>query len=312
MNTPYNISICIFTYNRAAMLAQALQSCLEQNTLDGVELLVVDDGSSDDTEQVVARAFSASKRVASDQLRYVKKIHSGAPDTRNKAIGLARGQWLLWLADDDVLLKDAIELIRSSIVQYSETDVFYTCPIATNEKLEPTGTITPQDYQGKSELLLSALFTSNQIPDCGSVIHRSCYERVGCYDTSFPRAHDYELWSRLASCARFKRIDEPWLLYRLHGDNISGDTHKDRRFEVRVAELMLRRYKPAQLLLKTESDGTLAEQRATLNYVAAINASHRWQRPKEALRFVRRSLRYHRTAQAEQLETVLCRHIGAT
>lgn len=90
------LSVVIPAHNRARYLEEAIASAFAQEYQD-MEVLVVDDGSTDDTPQVVSR-------FQDPRLRYLTKEKTGAPDTRNRGIAEARGRWILWLDSDDVLL----------------------------------------------------------------------------------------------------------------------------------------------------------------------------------------------------------------
>jgi len=100
------ITICIPTFNRAQYLKESVNSALKQN--GDFEILVIDDGSEEDTKNVI-------DALESEKLRYIYKANEGRPKTRNKFIKEARGEYLLWLDDDDILAPNIIENYSSII-----------------------------------------------------------------------------------------------------------------------------------------------------------------------------------------------------
>jgi len=90
------ISICIFTYNREAYLKESILSALYQN-YSNFEVLVIDDGSTDNSRNLI-------KSINDARLKYVYKRHTGAPDTRNRAIKEAIGDYIIWLGSDDKII----------------------------------------------------------------------------------------------------------------------------------------------------------------------------------------------------------------
>src|SRR5690606_31222133 len=88
------ISICVPTYNRGNYIEATLRSALE-SVYSNYEIVVVDDGSTDETAAVV-------KRLSSEKIRYVLKEHNGGPGTRNRCVAEAKGDFILWLDSDDL------------------------------------------------------------------------------------------------------------------------------------------------------------------------------------------------------------------
>jgi glycosyltransferase involved in cell wall biosynthesis/SAM-dependent methyltransferase/Tfp pilus assembly protein PilF len=228
------ISICIPTYNRANLINDAIQSVLTQS-YKNYEIVIVDDGSTDNTAEVV-------KGFNSDKIRYVRKEHSGAPSTRNRCVEEARGEFLLWLDDDDILLPDALEQYYNNCCKYPEADIHYCYLVIRHEDGPEEVYRYPEWYKNTRSLLGSLIFT-NQFSNVALLIRKSVYEKIGGYNLNFPRAHDYEFFARIAQYGRLtlKLVEKPLVVYRFHDKgHLSGSMKgKDFRYDWRIIDYIL-------------------------------------------------------------------------
>jgi glycosyltransferase involved in cell wall biosynthesis len=110
-NAP-GISVLIPSFNREDFIEEALSSVLNQLGEED-ELLVVDDGSTDNTKKILEKYRNEPR------FRFIIKEHTNAPDTRNRAIREARNPWILWLDSDDILLPGIITHYRKYISRFS-------------------------------------------------------------------------------------------------------------------------------------------------------------------------------------------------
>ena len=236
------ISVVIPTHNRAQYVAEAINSALSQEFQD-LEVVVVDDGSTDDTGAILAR-------IADPRLRYIPKPKSNAPDTRNHCIAGARGKFLLWLDSDDLLLPGWLARLRSILEAGSQADVYYGNLEVVDARGRRLNIIRYEDFAGKNALLLARLVPGNPLPLPGSLIRRALLEEVGGFDVEFTRAHDYELWTRLAPRARFRHVPFLAVQWRWHNGNMSsGSVQRDLSFDARVVQRLLARHPLKDLFL---------------------------------------------------------------
>lgn len=234
------ISILIPTYNRAQFLPDAISSALSQNYPD-FEVIVVDDGSNDETPDTV-------NKFSDTRLRYFRKKHSGAPATRNRCISEAKGEFLVWLDSDDMLQPDVLMSYADALTKTPDADVLYGDLIVTDAHFRPTSGVHYQDWYGRNGDLLANLLHSNCIPNPGTIVRKSLYEKLGMYDESFRRAHDYELWTRFALKATFKRLPIKVVKWRWHDSNMSsGSVQYDTSFDARIIHNMLETYALSEL-----------------------------------------------------------------
>ena len=125
------VSVVIPTYNRADKVSATVESVLAQ-TFSDLEVIVVDDGSSDDTEQVLRQAFG-------DRIRYYAQVNQGVSVARNKGIEEARGEWIAFLDSDDLWEKDKLEWQFKALDQFgrSAPAVIRTSDFSTTRKHGP-------------------------------------------------------------------------------------------------------------------------------------------------------------------------------
>ena len=234
------ISVVIPTHNRARFVAQAVHSALAQEFQD-LEVVVVDDGSTDHTAAVMAE-------INDPRLRYLPKPKSNAPDTRNRCIDAAKGEWLLWLDSDDLLLPGWVARVATLIEAGTAADVYYGNLEVVDARARRLQILRYEDFADQNGLLLAHLVHANPLPLPGSLMRRSLAQEAGGFDVEFTRAHDYEFWTRLAPVARFRHVPFLAVQWRWHDSNMSsGSVARDLSFEARVVERLLARHPLTEL-----------------------------------------------------------------
>lgn len=185
-----NVSVIVPTFNRAPLLRECLESLLAQ-TVSPREILVVDDGSGDNTAEVVA---SFGERVA-----YLRQENSGKASALNLGLRHSSGA-MVWIFDDDDIadpdalrrLQEALDADPAAGFAFADYDNFRTGPDGARlHSPAPAPRFEADD-------LLYALIERCFIFQCALLVRRECYDAVGPFDTSFTRAQDYEMLLRLA------------------------------------------------------------------------------------------------------------------
>ena len=204
------ISIIIPTYNRASLLPQAIESVLKQTYL-GWELLVVDDGSTDNTEEVLQRYLSS-------KIRYVKCPHLGLPAiARNVGIREARGEWIAFLDSDDIWLPERLE--RQMEVVQRRRDASLVCTNAYR-KTDETDSDDMKEYVSgpdrKAAIYFEDLVLENFVVTSTVLVRKDCLLELGGYDESrdLLASEDYDLWLRLSMHHKIEYLSEPLVIYR--------------------------------------------------------------------------------------------------
>jgi len=214
MNSALQTSVIIPTYNNANFVAEAIQSVLEQ-THTAHEIIVVDDGSGDETQEILAR-FRSRIRVA------VHPRNLGLPSARNAGIRMATGDLIGLLDADDVWRPHMIERQRQEFGTYDDLGLCYTSVIDCNAKLEPIA--EPRNYRRRRrECVFEELYMSAfPMPPSTVFVRKEVLDHVGDFNESMLKKQDYECWLRIAMRYPVSCISEPLCLRRLHGTSLTA------------------------------------------------------------------------------------------
>lgn len=197
------VSVVIATYNMARFLPLALRSALGQS-YENVEVLVIDDGSQDDTQAAMA-PFRSDHRV-----RYVFQQNGGQASAKNHGIREARGEYVAFLDADDMWVPDKLErqmpLFRSRRVGVVYSRFSYIDEAGRDLRIE--------DYELFRGRVSGPLLIRNFIGFGTSLVRKECFDRLGSFDESIGMGIDYDLWLRFSTQYEFDYVDRPLLLYR--------------------------------------------------------------------------------------------------
>jgi Glycosyltransferases involved in cell wall biogenesis len=209
------VSVIIPTYNRAHYLGTAVRSVLNQNFND-FELIIVDDGSDDDTQHLV-------QSFRDGRLRYIYREHRGISAAMNAGLRAARGDYIARLDSDDVWLPDMLGVEVEVLDARPEIGLVYAKAQAMDKdcNLLPDTRGAPGHYPGGSfRSMLVMDFTCN----ITIVVRRSCFGSVGLYDESLNVNEDWDMWLRVSVHYRFAFVDRVVARFRYHDGNTTG-TH---------------------------------------------------------------------------------------
>ncbi len=212
------ISVIIPTFNRAPYLGDAIRSVLAQQ-IDGIEIIVVDDGSTDHTPALV-QAFEAA-------ITYLQVPHSGQPAaTRNAGLRAARGDFIALLDSDDLFLSGKLAAQSAALAANADAGLVYSNGHFFNADPDASTGRVLDGLPTPSGNCFAALLRGNFLFPGVTLIRRSCLDAVGAFDEApvLCGVEDYDLWLRLA--ARFPLLYLPGdvAAIRRHADNLSKDT----------------------------------------------------------------------------------------
>jgi len=206
------VSIIIPAYNQAAYLEQAIRSALGQ-TYEAIEVIVVDDGSTDDTAAVVAG-------LSDPRLRYVRQENQGLSSARNTGIRTASGGYLSFLDADDLFLQEKVALLVHELTVRPEAGLAAGQAVPVDESGQAIGRVFDRGLpDAPAEWLLG-----NRL-HVGSVLLRADWQaRVGLFDEGLRSYEDWDLWLRLAQAGcPMTWLPRPVSLYRFHRAQMTRD-----------------------------------------------------------------------------------------
>lgn len=227
------VSVIIPTYNRANSVGIAIGSILNQ-TWQNFEIIVVDDGSTDHTKQVV-------EGFEDDRIRYVySEQNSGASHARNTGIGLAEGEFIAFLDSDDEWLPEKLEKQMQVMMQAPDSMGMVYCRMRAEEG-EDEPIICPPYWIAKELLagnILAVLLVHNLIGTPSALARKACLEQVGGFNEKLSCLEDWELNLRIAEKWKIGFVDE--ILVEVHPS--SGSVSSNARGYMETRCYLIKKY----------------------------------------------------------------------
>lgn len=229
MNRPV-ISVVLPTFNRAHLLGRSVRSVLEQS-YENLELIIVDDGSTDNSANVI-------RRLSDKRVHYVHLAENkGAPFARNIGLRMAVGRYIAFQDSDDEWSKGKLE---------RQIEVFSDCGINVGVVYSgywevknrrriylPRSGINP-----KNGNVHNLLLAGNFIAGPTALVRTECFAKHGLFDERLPRLQEWELWLRISPHWEFRFIDEPLVTAYVQPDGITSSPEK----LVKAFELILEKH----------------------------------------------------------------------
>lgn len=226
------VTIILPTYNRAHLVSRAVTSVLNQ-TYQDFELIIVDDCSIDNTEEIIENFCKQDQRV----ICIKHSRNKGGNAARNTGIKAARAEYIAFQDSDDEWLpgklEKQVELLEN--MSRDEAGVVYTAfwRIEGKDKTYNPGNIKNKEGNIQAELLKGNFITTPSV-----LIKKECFEKAGLFDEDFPRLQDWEMWLRVAKYYHFKYINEPLLNSYYYADSISANSQA----LIKALELIVTKY----------------------------------------------------------------------
>ncbi len=255
------VSVIIPTYNRAHYLTECVNSVLTQ-TSPVDEILVVDDGSTDSTRELVSEWKG--------RVTYLSQRNAGAAAARNLGLRAASGDLVafqdsddLWLPEKNALQLDffrchpEVEVVFGLMANFEDEQDELTAEIgdrAVYELLRATHTHVTD--------MFSLLLRHNMVPTPTVMFRRSCVDKAGLFDANLRISEDFEYWLRMSSVCRFAFMDRVLLRRRRHDSNLINDRQTRLRCRISILQSMADRFPQ----LTAEQLSGLDRQLAGLHY----------------------------------------------
>jgi glycosyltransferase involved in cell wall biosynthesis len=229
------VSVVLPTYNRARTLPRAIASVLNQSYRN-IELIVVDDASTDNTAEVMAA-------IGDPRVRYARQEQNGgASHARNVGMRLAKGEFIAFQDSDDEWLSDKLAKMLDAAVAAKEpaVTVFHTKILYGRDAQGRYGSqrvcCLPQVDPGPTPDFRKLIHRVNLISPQALMISREAFNRAGFFDEDLVNNEDWALGIELFYASKVIFIDEPLVMTYLQGDSISMLMRKGARAQLRVVQ----------------------------------------------------------------------------
>jgi len=222
------VSVIIPTYDRIETLPRSLNSVFKQ-TFSDWELIVVDDGSTDGTDEMVLRDYSS--------VRLHRQENKGVSSARNAGVALASGEWIAFLDSDDAWFPEKLERQLSSLATEHELRLSHTDEIWIRNGRRVN---QPKEYAKSGGHLYRRCLRLCCICPSSVLIRKDFFEELGGFDEAFPACEDYDLWLRITAREPVHYLDQALVRkYGGHEDQLSTTVWGLDRYRIRALEKIL-------------------------------------------------------------------------
>lgn len=267
------VSVTLCCYNSERYLEETLQSIFAQTYTDW-ELVIINDGSTDSTAQIIQRHLAEGRRIV-----YHSEANAGLGAARNKAIELSQGEFIALVDHDDLWHPEKLERQLKLVTGRPEVGVVYS----------ETGVLVSNDHTNAPSLrrtcyrgrVLMPLVLGNFIPCSSIVIRRSAIDAVGRFNPAFIQVEEYDLMIRLAERYEFDYVSEPLSTFRFHSQNLSWDGARLQSEMMTLMQRVLERNPQlprhlGRLVMRVKRAGLSCTLGQALLLQGRIRAAHRW------------------------------------
>lgn len=221
------VSIIIPVYDGENYIREAVDSALNQTYKD-FEIIVIDDGSKDNTPNILETYGS--------KVKWKSQENKGQASAINEGINMAEGKYLAYLDADDVCLPERFENQVKYLDEHSNVGLVYSDRYQINENGKVQRIIKSQPHNN------FVLLQNDYVPRSAVMHKRGCLDEVGLFDESITGGDDWDMWIRISEKFEMGYIGKPLVKYRVHKENISL---------IRPKRLDYRRYTKMRILEKT-------------------------------------------------------------
>lgn len=197
------VSVVIPAYNAMAYLPETVESVLRQTFTD-FEVLIIDDGSSDNIVQWASG-------LVDPHVKLISQKNQGLPGARNTGIAQAQGEYIAFLDADDLWEQTKLEKQVRCLDDNPAVGLVHTWMVLVDEQGKSTGRVMPSNAEGD---VWKQLAEKNVIACPSVIVRRCCFETVGVFDRSLRSLEDWDMWIRIATRYPFAVIKEPLAYYR--------------------------------------------------------------------------------------------------
>lgn len=211
------VSVVIPAHNYGRLIGETLRSVLSQTFVD-LEAIVVDDGSTDNTKDIV-------RGINDSRIRYIYQENQGLAAARNTGIKAGSGEYLAFVDADDLWMPEKLDRQLSVLCDRADVGLVYGSYMVIDEN----GKVLVTRNAGEVPYpLLPSLVRTNLVAGSAttSVVRRRCFDYAGLFDETLRACEDWDMWLRIACHAQFAAVQEPIAKLRLHSSNMTSDSKR--------------------------------------------------------------------------------------
>ncbi len=230
----YSVSVIIPSYNGSKYLPETLDSVLKQTYAD-YEIIIVDDGSSDDTKDVVEEY----RRKYPRKIKYIYQDNGGPACARNNGIKNSSGEFVAFVDCDDIWVSEKLEVQVDYLRKHPECGFVFSDVFALDEdgKVGKTMMRLKSPESGK---IFYSLLRENFVLTLTLLVRRECIEKVNgfCEDRSIMGSEDHHCWLKMANFYDGGYIDLPLAFYRIRQGSLSRAAVEQREHDLKVIDMI--------------------------------------------------------------------------
>ena len=235
-NSPL-VSIILPTYNCAAFLSHSIGTILSQ-TYNSYEIIVIDDGSTDNTKEVLYPFMQRIKYIRSEQ-------NKGLPTARNIGILPAQGKYIAFIDADDLWLPEKLQTDIEYFETHPEVSMVYSKHINIDEKGDDLGGNTKK--QLPSGNIFTQLFSEqNFIITSSVVVRKEVFETTGLFDEQLFNCQDWDMWLRIAFHFKVAGINKPLVKYRHNPHSLSKNRNNVLKYQKIIIDKIYNKFKDTE------------------------------------------------------------------
>lgn len=222
------VSVVITCYNYAHYLSQSIDSVLSQTCQD-YEIIVVNDGSTDNTDEIISR-FLSDPRV-----QYISQANIGQAKAKNVGIKHSRGEYIAFLDADDYWHREKLQK-QLPLFSNEKVGVVYSKTQHVDESGKYLNSKPSRRFlKPKAGFVYKNFLFDNFVPFSSSIVRKACLEACGIFDESLSMGIDWDLWLRISTQYEFCYVNEALLFYRIgHSGQMSHNIEERQRCSDRI------------------------------------------------------------------------------
>jgi len=249
------VSVIMPAYNAADYIEEAIESVLIQN-YQNIELMIINDGSTDNTEQIV-------KKFNDQRISYISQENAGASSARNNGIKRSNGEFIMILDHDDMMTPDFISQHLKAFEENPQADLVYCDDCLIDDKGNPVRVITRPEYTDRKHLIRDLFRCGFPVVPFRTCIKRDVFDKIGFFDEKLKIAEDYDMIKRFVKHGLVARhLKGDYYLRRIETNSLSRNhTAAKAKFHFDVVKSFTELFDYEQLFPDVQWDKIVAENR---------------------------------------------------